>query len=150
MPIVQQLMFVETDQRSTTSTVEKLHAEAVLLHSNETVRLSRTTDNNFPVLDVYGHVCADKIRGRSDARLKTDIKELHDALDVISRLSGKSYRMRGGKTESYGLLAQDVARVIPSVVEIGDDGYYDISYLEIIPFLIEAIKELDHRTRNLT
>jgi hypothetical protein len=149
MPIVKQLMFVETEQRSTTSTVEKLHAEAVLIHSNETVRLSRT-DNNFPVLDVYGHVCADKIRGRSDARLKTDIKELHDALDVISRLSGKSYRMRGGETESYGLLAQDVARVIPNVVETGDDGYYDISYLEIIPFLIEAIKELDQRTRNLT
>jgi hypothetical protein len=58
--------------------------------------------------------------------------------------------MRGGKTESYGLLAQDVARVIPNVVETGDDGYYDISYLEIIPFLIEAIKELDQRTRNLT
>jgi hypothetical protein len=149
MPIVKQLMFVETEQRSTTSTVEKLHAEAVLIHSNETVRLSRT-DNNFPVLDVYGHVCADKIRGRSDARLKTDIKELHDALDVISRLSGKSYRMRGGRKESYGLLAQDVARVIPNVVETGDDGYYDISYLEIIPFLIEAIKELDQRTRNLT
>lgn len=139
-------MFVETDQQSSTSTVEKLHAEAVLLHSDETIRLSRTNDN-VAVLDVYGHVCADKVRGRSDARLKTDIKELHDAPDVISRLSGKSYLMKGKK--SYGLVAQDVARVVPNIVEEGEDGYYNISYLELIPFLIEAIKELDHRTRNL-
>lgn len=141
-----QLMFVETDQSSNTSTVEKLHAEAVLLHCDEKIRLSRTNDN-FPVLDVYGHICADKVRGRSDARLKTDIKELHEALDVISRLSGKSYLMRG--KESYGLLAQDVIHVIPNVVEEGEDGYYNISYLELIPFIIEAIKELNHRTRNL-
>lgn len=145
--LTKQLMFVETDKPSNTSTVEKLHAESVLLHSNDLVRLSQTA-SNFPVLDVYGHVVADKIRGRSDARLKTDIKELHDALDVISRLSGKSYRMKG--KESYGLLAQDVALVIPNVVETGDDGYYDISYFEIIPFLVEAIKELDQRTRNIT
>ncbi len=137
-------MFVETDQPSSTSTW-KIHAEACCSF-DETIRLSRTNDN-VAVLDVYGHVCADKVRGRSDARLKTDIKELHDALDVISRLSGKSYLMKGKK--SYGLVAQDVARVVPNIVEEGEDGYYNISYLELIPFLIEAIKELDHRTRNL-
>lgn len=141
-----QLLFVETDQPSSTSTVEKLHAEAVLLHSNETVRLSRTSDQ-LPVLDVRGHVLADKLRGRSDARLKTDLKELHDALGVIVRLTGKSYVQNG--RESHGLVAQEVAQVLPSVVDTDEDGYYNVSYLEIIPFLIEAIKELDRRTRNL-
>jgi len=140
------MLFVETEQPTNTSTVEKLHAEAVLLHSNETVRLSHTSDN-LPVLDVRGHVLADKLRGRSDARLKTDITTLQDALRVISQLSGKSY-LQNGKASS-GLIAQEVAQVLPNVVDKDEDGYYNVSYLEIIPFMIEAIKELDERTRNL-
>ena len=142
-----QLMFVETTEPSNQATVEKLHAEAVLLHSNETIRLSSST-TGVPVLDVYGHVLADKVRGRSDSRLKSDIKDLQDGLSVIKNLVGKTYVQ--GETQSFGLIAQDVQKVVPEVVSEDDRGYLNVSYIELIPFLIEAIKTLDNKIAYLS
>ena len=142
-----QLMFVETTEPSNQATVEKLHAEAVLLHSNETIRLSSST-TGVPVLDVYGHVLADKVRGRSDSRLKSDIKDLQDGLSVIKNLVGKTYVQ--GETQSFGLIAQDVQKVVPEVVSEDDRGYLNVYYIELIPFLIEAIKTLDNKIAYLS
>lgn len=140
--MTKQLLFVETNEPNTIATVEKLHAEAVLLHSKDAVRLSSTTDG-LPVLDVYGHVLADKVRGRSDARLKTDIRDIQEGLDTIKRLCGKTFQMNG--TQSYGVIAQEVQQVIPEIVSKDDQGYLTVHYLELIPFLIEAVKSLDER-----
>jgi len=144
-----QLLFVETTEPSNRSTIEKLHAEAVLLHSNDTVRLSQSADG-IPVLDVYGHVLADKLRGRSDTRLKTDVRDMDsdDALDVIRQLDGKTYKHNS--VQSYGLIAQDVQGIIPEIVAKDSEGYLNISYLELIPFLIEAIKALERRVAYLS
>lgn len=147
MATTKQLMFVETAEPTNQATVEKLHAEAVLIHSNESVRLS-TSSTGVPVLDVYGHVLADKVRGRSDRRLKTDIQDLHDSLAVIKQLVGKTYTQ--GNVQSFGLIAQDVRKVVPEVVSEDDRGFLNVSYIELIPFLIEAIKSLDSKIASLS
>jgi hypothetical protein len=41
----------------------------------------------------------------------------------------------------YGVVAQEVERVLPEVVKEGPDGEKSVSYTEIVPVLIEAIKE---------
>lgn len=147
--ITKQLLFVESSEPSNQSTIEKLHAEAVMLHSNETVRLS-ITEEGTNVLDVYGHVLADKIRGRSDARLKSDIRDMDSevSLDVVRRLCGKTYMHNS--IQSYGLIAQDVEMIIPEVVSKDTLGYLNVSYLELIPFLIEAIKGLERKVASLS
>ncbi len=40
-----------------------------------------------------------------------------------------------------GLLAQDVLELIPSAVTIDSEGDLSLNYIEIVPFLISAIKE---------
>ncbi len=40
-----------------------------------------------------------------------------------------------------GFIAQDVEGVVPEAVTVGPDGTYSIRYQEIIPILVEAIKE---------
>lgn len=147
MATTKQLMFVETNEPSNQSTVEKLHAEAVLLHSNESIRLS-TSSTGVVVLDVYGHVLADKVRGRSDERLKSNIQDLQDSLSVVKQLMGKSYTQ--GNVQSFGLVAQDVHKVLPEVVSEDDRGFLNVSYIELIPFLIEAIKSLDSKIAYLS
>lgn len=144
-----QLMFVETTSSSNQSTIEKLHAEAVLLHSSDSVRLSSSSEG-VPVLDVYGHVLADKVRGRSDARLKSDIRDINsdEAMDVVRQLYGKTYTHNS--VQSYGLIAQEVQKIIPEIVASDSEGYLHVSYLEIIPFLIEAIKGLERKVAYLS
>jgi len=41
----------------------------------------------------------------------------------------------------YGVVTQEVERVLPEVVKEGPGGEKSVSYKEIVPVLIEAIKE---------
>ena len=87
----------------------------------------------------------------SDRRLKTNIQSYEGGLDAILDLQGVTYnRLRDGipiPGLEVGLIAQDVGMVIPEVVSTGPDGYMSISYGQLVPVLIEAIKELnDHNS----
>jgi hypothetical protein len=124
-------------------TFERFHAEGIEMETDGCIRVSNSGAGDM-VLDVYGHVLADKIRARSDERLKTNIRAIESSLDVIKQLSGKVYQLKNETKSSYGLIAQEVLPVIPEIVHTDSDtGMMNISYLELIPVLIEAIKELD-------
>jgi len=86
----------------------------------------------------------------SDIRLKTDIQDIKDAIETIKGLQGKKYKWkdnedinesRGGK-RLIGLIAQEVQRILPEVVEEdAETGLLSVSYSEIVPILIEAFKQ---------
>lgn len=88
----------------------------------------------------------------SDIRLKRDIFPIFNSLEIISKLYPVSYKwndlakeLNSTKTDAleYGLIAQDVENVIPDIVHTIYDGQYKaIDYIKLIPFLIDAIKEL--------
>ncbi len=82
----------------------------------------------------------------SDRRLKKDISELKYGLDEVLNLQPKQYFWKNRKTqkqESFGLIAQEVQNIIGNVVHIAGDEQktLSISYTELIPVLINAIKE---------
>jgi hypothetical protein len=88
----------------------------------------------------------------SDKTLKTDIKVIDNALDKILSLQGVSFTWIESKLRSLGLIAQDVERVIPEIVQTDkDSGLKSLSYLDLIGVLVEAIKELNNKIdRRLT
>ena len=43
--------------------------------------------------------------------------------------------------QHVGVIAQEVEAVLPEAVVTGEDGYKSVSYNELTPLLIEAIKE---------
>jgi hypothetical protein len=81
----------------------------------------------------------------SDARLKKNIEPLSSSLHKIQKLQGVSFDWVDENDKSgthLGFIAQDVEQVIPEVVfENPADGYKGINYQEIIPMLVESIKE---------
>jgi len=96
----------------------------------------------------------------SDRRFKENISDMHDVLPIINQLQGVRYtfmdnvelpnsRDENGKPimrnfpkgTQVGLIAQDVEKVLPEVVNTDDDGYKAIAYQNIVPLLIEGIKE---------
>ena len=83
----------------------------------------------------------------SDERLKSDIQQLTDCLQIVTSLSGKSY-IKNGQVE-IGLIAQQVQKVLPQVVKEGSDGYLAVAYGNIVAVLIEAVKELSARVEQL-
>jgi hypothetical protein len=91
-----------------------------------------------------GNLVATIHHSSSDARLKTDIKNIPDALVKISQINGVTYlRTDTPETARHtGVIAQEVEAVLPEVVAIGLDGYKVVAYGNMIGLLVEAIKEL--------
>ena len=76
----------------------------------------------------------------SDIRLKSNIQKIDNALDKIMQISGYTYDMNNKR--STGVIAQEVEKVLPEVVQDREDGYKTVAYGNMIGLLIEAIKEL--------
>lgn len=91
---------------------------------------------------VSGTVTAMDSVGTSDTRLKTNIKTVESALDVVCSLRGVSFDWRSTNHPAYGLIAQEVQPILPSVVTTDANGMLGISYNGIIPWLVEAVKAL--------
>ena len=47
------------------------------------------------------------------------------------------------------MIAQEVEDVLPEVVRAGSDGELAVAYTEMIPILVESIKELRAENENL-
>lgn len=94
-------------------------------------------------LKVNGRMYATKFIKSSDARLKTDIRPLNNALDTVLSLQGKQYRLidEAVNQTDIGLIAQDVEKVLPQIVSQSEDGYKAIDYQSLTTVLIEAMKE---------
>lgn len=85
----------------------------------------------------------------SDRRLKKDIKTLENALDRLEAITGCTWLMddgrhglKGDPVRRTGVIAQDVQKVLPEAVTVGEDGYLAVAYGNMIGLVIEAIKEL--------
>lgn len=87
----------------------------------------------------------------SDEELKKDIRPLADPLATVARLRGVSFRWRAGSPgdlggedgggQHFGVIAQEVAQVLPQVVARSTQGL-SVEYEGFIPWLIEAVKAL--------
>lgn len=79
----------------------------------------------------------------SDQRLKTGIENLHYGLSAVMQLRPVSYFMKADPTtERFGLIAQEARLVVPELVPVNKTtGFYGVNYIELVPVLINAIKE---------
>ena len=88
----------------------------------------------------------------SDKRVKTNVVKIDDALNKVDQISGYTYDMQGldfkGKRQA-GVIAQELLEVLPEAVVQDDNGMYAVRYTNIIPLLIEAIKEEKSKRENL-
>lgn len=93
----------------------------------------------------------------SDIRYKKDIQPLQDALSKITKLQGVSYyfkkeefkEMNFSDNKQVGLIAQEVEKIYPELVQTNEEGYKSIDYAKLTPILVEAIKELKDENEQL-
>jgi len=85
----------------------------------------------------------------SDARLKQDIRTFPNALDTVLALRGVSFdwrrnefpQMHFSKTRQIGFIAQEVEKVVPELVSKDRQGMRSLDYTQVVPILVEAIKQ---------
>ena len=81
----------------------------------------------------------------SDERLKDISGNLENSLNAVNSLRAIKYTLKSDedKVNRVGLVAQDVQKVLPEVVDTNENGFLGVRYSEIVPLLVSAIQELN-------
>lgn len=107
-------------------------------------------------ITITGTVTANGSLVHSDKRFKKDIKPISNALSKLVKVEGKSYNFKQdikgrafSKNPQIGVIAQDLQRVFPELVNKDKDGYLSVNYNSLIPVVIEGVKEQQIEIREL-
>jgi Chaperone of endosialidase len=88
----------------------------------------------------------------SDRRLKKDFVSLTHSLSNIYYLQGYHYKwIDASRSQDLqtGLIAQEVQKIFPELVQTDEKGFLSVNYIGLIPHLIEAVKELRNENKDL-
>lgn len=117
---------------------------------------------------VVGNIIASNILNMSDINLKENItpifeEEGQSALQSIMDMNVVKYNLKQDVYEEiekieneeyaayikdqrerkhFGVIAQELNTIYPNLVVKGQDGYLSVNYIELVPVLIQAIKDL--------
>jgi hypothetical protein len=102
--------------------------------------------NEYP-LNIYGNIgITGNLLTTSDERIKTNIKTIENGLDTILKCRGVHFNyLETSNKNEIGVIAQEIEKVIPEIVETNKNGFKNVNYLSLIGFLIEAIKDLNNK-----
>ncbi len=108
----------------------------------------------------------------SDQRLKSNIERIDSPLEKLGQISGNYYdiefdvkrndlngekMVKHHKRKEYGVIAQEVEKVFPEMIKTmrtdytqpEAEEYKTVNYTQLIPVLIEAVKELNEEVKTL-
>ena len=122
---------------------------------NMTVTGDITSTGN---MTTTGNMTCTTLYQTSDKRLKTNIQPIDQPLSTLKGIRGVHFTWKQNGTEDIGFLAQELEKAFPvavvkpdAVAELGDstDDYWRVSYLKVVPLLVEAVKRLEDRVVEL-
>lgn len=89
----------------------------------------------------------------SDSKFKSNVKNLSqdkkEHLDKLKKLIPKSYNFKNQENVSFGLIAQEVEKIYPSLVLTNEDGSKSVNYTELIPLLLLQTNEMERKIEDL-
>ncbi len=87
----------------------------------------------------------------SDKRLKNILGENYDAMDKIRLLKVYDYTFKKEdlRTPHVGVMAQDLQKIFPNAVTKDENGYLQIRHEDMFYAMINALKELDAKIKQI-
>lgn len=98
---------------------------------------------------VGGSVTAIDFNSVSDMVLKENIQPIHNSFDILSRINPVSFKWKDRNETSYGVVAQDIEKVLPEIVNTNESGVKSVAYIQLIAFLIDAVNTLQKEVKEL-
>jgi len=112
-------------------------------HSNNTMGF-RVNNAEAMSISSTGVTATGNVTAYSDERLKDNVSIIDNALNKVSVIRGVTYNRNDieDAPRHAGVIAQEVEKVLPEVIQTNDDGIKTVAYGNMVGLLIEAIKEL--------
>jgi hypothetical protein len=101
--------------------------------------------------DADGQGRANAWKTYSSQRWKTNIRTIDHAMDKVAQLRGVYFDWQGQSKHDIGLIAEEVGRVVPEVVDYEANGTdaTALAYDRLVALLVEAVKEQQARIDEL-
>jgi hypothetical protein len=158
--------YVYYDNSTTSLAIQGAASTGITLLTTNIERARITTGGNFLIgtttdsgykLNVNGTTYINSnftvngtITELSSAKLKTDIKSIDSSLDKVKMLRPVTYKKIGGEKTEIGLIAEEVEKIYPELVEYTSAGeVLGLNYSRLTAVLIESVKELKQEINEL-
>jgi hypothetical protein len=112
---------------------------------------SAITALTLDMSDAGAAIFNNNVTAYSDERLKSNIVTVPEALAKVSAMRGVHYTRNDTGKDHTGVVAQEIQKIAPEVVLTSSDemGTLSVDYGNITGYLIEAIKELSAKVKEL-
>ena len=110
--------------------------------------VSATTGTFSGAVSCASLTASGEVTAYSDARLKTNVTTIDDALALVKKMRGVAYQRVDNDSKGIGVIAQEMQEVLPEVV-VDNGNYLSVAYGNIVGVLIEAIKQLENKISEL-
>jgi len=102
--------------------------------------------------DVYvqDNITAFDLSIPSDIRLKKDVKNITNGLEIINKLRPVSFNWKKNNNESIGFIAQEIEEVLPEFVRdtrLNGELIKTIKQDKLIPYIVDSIKNISNRLK---
>ena len=107
---------------------------------------TNTSSNvTFGTINCSSLTATGNVTAFSDATLKTDIHTINEALGIVGKLRGVTYKWLSNGEADIGVIAQEVQEVVPEVIKETVDGIKTVDYGRLVSVLINAVNELNEK-----
>jgi hypothetical protein len=116
--------------------------------AGDMILINQFTGNKLYITNYSGGVYltqgATSWTANSDIRLKNINSHIENAVEKLSTLQtiNFSYKDDKFKKQNLGLIAQEVEKIFPELIDKNGDGMLGVRYTELVPVLIKAVQEL--------
>ena len=109
----------------------------------DTRMVSQLSNKSIQDISISGKLICNEVLADSDRKLKRNIEDLDYewCLACVEDMQPKAYQFLNQNEQRFGLIAQDLKDIIPTLVNQCQPTM-SINYIELIPVLIGSIKQL--------
>lgn len=89
-----------------------------------------------------GTLNATEFNTLSDATLKENVVPITNSFDMLDMIDTVEFNWKDSGQKSYGVLAQQLEKIMPELVRTNENGIKSVSYIPLIALLIDTVKKL--------
>jgi len=139
----------------TRGSVGALRGTESLIYGDQSSTNALTLNADVTIADIEGVcsgnlTCAGSFSQGSDRRLKKQIQLIDENIsDKIDLLKPVTYILKSSNKEDVGFIAQDVEPIFPLLVTKSENGFLNLKYSSLTPYLVKSLQETHEKIRHL-